>query len=183
MADGREFMILGRKNAASAWLRWGLPGVRGEDAAWSARMASEHLGPDSEVVVVKGYVEGRDADTGHAGPLPAGTEAKVVLRRLGHEIASGQGLWRLGTGGKLARAYESAAYKAGTGSGPRWRYELLTMPDGTYALFDGLSGERVSMILYEEPAEAEVAGFGDAEYARLHEPARAPRPRGGRPSR
>jgi hypothetical protein len=170
MVKDREFMILGRKSPARAWLRWGIPGVRGEEAAWSARMASEYLGPDSEVVVLKGYVEGRDADTGHEGPLPTGTEAKVVMRRLGHEIVSGQDLWRLGTTGKLVRAYESAAYKADTGSGPRWRYELLTMPDGTYALFDGLSGERVSMILHEEPSEAEVVQFGNSEYARMPRP-------------
>ena len=56
----------------------------------------------------------------------------------------------------------------------------LTMPGGTYALFDGLSGERVSMILYEEPSEAEVVQFGDSEHTRMHEPARAPRPHGAR---
>jgi hypothetical protein len=177
MSKERDHMILGRKDAASVWVRWGISGVYGEDASWAAQQAATAIGPDSEVVVVKGYAAGRDADTGHRGDLPSATEAKVVLRRRAGEIVSGHDLWRAECGGKLVRAYESAAYKAGTGPGPRWRYELLDTSDGAYGLFDSLSGDRVSMILYEAPAESEVVKFGDAEYARRNEPPREPRRR------
>ena len=172
MPSGNTFAILGRRDASSAWVRR-YDSATPANVSFTALRFAKEMGPDGEVVAIQGYERGRDADTGHSGDLPAATEAKVALRVRKGVLVSGHGIWRAECGGKLVRAYESAAYKAGGGPGPVWRYELLDTGDGTFGLFDGLSGDRVSSIIYEPPSEADVAKFGDAEYARLHEPARA----------
>jgi hypothetical protein len=172
MTSNSEFTILTRNAPGSAWIRR-YCFETADGIWWAVRQMATQFGPDGEVVALRGYIEGKDADTGFVGPLPKETDAKVVIRIAGGVMASGRDYWLHGINGRSCQVYESKAYKAGDPAlGPMWRYDLLTMPDGTFGLFDGLTGDRVSAILYDAPSEKEVAKFGDAEYARKNEPAK-----------
>jgi hypothetical protein len=46
----------------------------------------------SEVVAIRGHIEGRDPATGFRGDIPAASEERVVIRVSGRDITKGRGV-------------------------------------------------------------------------------------------
>lgn len=54
--------------------------------------AHDTLGDErSEVVAIRGHIEGRDPGTGFRGDIPPGSEERVAIRVQGRDITKGRG--------------------------------------------------------------------------------------------